>query len=122
VPLFLGVVVYWISTRGANARLALLAALSLTVGYVGLAAQHGSQALAFSLKRSDDVAAAWTGGGRSLVDVVLAEGLQLKVEAGAKPVAICLPARWAFHRETARLGSSSRAPHCLFVVVGGSPL
>lgn len=50
VPFLLGgVVVYWISTREASLRFASLAGLSLTIGYVGLAAQHGSQALAFSL-------------------------------------------------------------------------
>ena len=56
VPVLLGgVVVYWISTREANARLAVLAAVCLTIGYVGLAAQHGSQALAFSLAGDQNV-------------------------------------------------------------------
>ena len=56
VPVLLGgVVVYWISTREANALLAVLAAVSLTIGYVGLAAQYGSQALAFSLAGDQSV-------------------------------------------------------------------
>jgi hypothetical protein len=56
VPVLLGgVVVYWISTREGNALLAVLAAVCLTIGYVGLAAQHGSQALAFSLAGDQNV-------------------------------------------------------------------
>jgi hypothetical protein len=50
VPFLLaGVIVYWLSTRAVRPALALLASVSLTVGYVSLAALDGSQALAFSL-------------------------------------------------------------------------
>jgi hypothetical protein len=47
--LLAGVLVYWLSTRDVDARLALLTAVALTVGFVGLTAQYGSQGLAFSL-------------------------------------------------------------------------
>jgi hypothetical protein len=47
--LILGVLATWNSLRGVNWRLAALAAVALTIGCVGLAAQDGSQALAFSL-------------------------------------------------------------------------
>ena len=50
VPCLLaGVLVYWLSTRTENPGLALLAAVGLTIGYVGLTADYGSQGLAFSL-------------------------------------------------------------------------
>ena len=56
VPFLLGgVVVYWLLTRDATPRLAWIAAGSLTVGYVGLAATHGSQAIAFALASESDL-------------------------------------------------------------------
>jgi hypothetical protein len=69
-----GVVVYWISTREANAGLALLAAVFLTLGFVGLAAQHGSQALAFSLAEDQSVDSA------GLAKTIDADELPLLVE------------------------------------------
>jgi hypothetical protein len=56
VPLLLaGVLVYWRSTRTESSNLALLAAVGLTIGYVGLTADYGSQGLAFSLADDDGV-------------------------------------------------------------------
>jgi hypothetical protein len=53
VPFLLaGVIAYWHSTQEASARLALIAAISLTVGYVGLAARYGAQGLGFTLAAS----------------------------------------------------------------------
>jgi hypothetical protein len=56
VPFYLGgVVADWLSMREVDARLALLAAVSFTVGYVGLAAIGGSQGLAYVLAADETV-------------------------------------------------------------------
>ena len=56
VPFLLaGVIVYWLSTRDVRPSWALVAAASLTIGYVGLTALDGSQALAFSLADDPNV-------------------------------------------------------------------
>jgi hypothetical protein len=46
---FAGIAVYWLQTSGRSLKLAWLAAISLTAGYVGLTAVHGSQIIAFEL-------------------------------------------------------------------------
>jgi hypothetical protein len=56
VPFYFGgVAADWLSARDVNARLALLAAVSFTVGYVGLAAIGGSQGLAYALAADETV-------------------------------------------------------------------
>lgn len=56
VPFLLGgVLVYWLLTRDASPGFAWIAAVSLTVGYVGLAATQGSQGIAFALASQSDL-------------------------------------------------------------------